>query len=213
MWNCSRNGLSRVLSLKIQMAILNAGDFMAKKVSLVLLVFIVGYVIGFIVHLHVYPRNEFMQFYEKIARDGGMDRWVHRRCLSDHTFTDFVRPNNDTLYSYCVVDLAAGPVMIETPAFDRYWCVQFIQENTDVFYYLSSRINGLNRPVRMVLAPKDFSGAPKGLEVVRAPTRKVWLFCRILVNGDRDVTAVNRLQDRLKCTRLGLPVVMRGGKV
>jgi hypothetical protein len=175
---------------------------MFKKIILGLLILPVGYAAGLISHLYYYPREAFGKHYENIVKEGGKGRWVHRRQLNDHTFTDFPRPNNDTLYSYCMVDLSKGPVVIETPPIDRYWSVQFLQDNTDTFHYLASRIQGLNKPVSALLVPKGYEGESHGLEVVQAPTQRVWLFARILIDGPVDIPQVVRLQDQMKCTPL-----------
>ncbi len=175
---------------------------MLRKLVLGILVLLAGYVAGFVTHLHYYPREAFSKFYQKIVREGGEGHWVHRRYLNDHTFVEFPRPNNDTLYSYCMVDLAKGPVVIEAPPIDRYWCIQFMSDNTDTFHYLASRIHGLNKPVKALLAPRGYTGENHGLEVVYAPTNQVWLFARLLVDGQEDLSRLNRLQDQLKCTPL-----------
>ncbi len=38
--------------------------------------------------------------------------------LKDHTLTDIARPNNDTLYIGCMLDLRKEPVIIDMPKFD-----------------------------------------------------------------------------------------------
>ena len=175
---------------------------MRKKLILGLLGLVIGYVAGLVTHLYYYPQEAFSEFYQKIAKEIGEGHWVHRRHLIDHTFSDFPRPNNDTLYSYCLVDLAKGPVVIEVPPVDRYWSVQFLGDNTDTFYYLSSRIQGLNKPVKALLVPKGYKGESHGLDVVYAPTSRVWLFARLLVDGEADIPHVVHLQDQFKCTSL-----------
>jgi hypothetical protein len=175
---------------------------MIKKIFLGLLILLAGYAAGLISHLHYYPREAFFSSYEKIAKKGGEGRWVHRRQLCDEHSTDFPRPNNDTLYSSCMVDLSKGPVVIETPAIDRYWSVQFMRDNTDTFHYLASRIQGLNKPARVLLTPKGYAGSTQGLDVVEAPTKRVWLLGRILVDGPADIPRVVQFQERMKCIPL-----------
>ena len=175
---------------------------MVGKLLLGALVLLIGYAAGLVNHLHYYPREAFATFYQKIVKEGGEGSWVHRRRLNDHTFTEFPRPSNDTLYSYCMVNLDRGPVVIETPPIDRYWCVQFIRDNTDTFHYLASRIQGLDRPAKALLVPPGYAGDSHGLEVIQAPSARVWLFGRILVNGPEDIPRVVTLQEQLKCTPL-----------
>jgi hypothetical protein len=38
--------------------------------------------------------------------------------LKDHTMREIARPNNDTLYISCLLDLRRDPVILEMPAFD-----------------------------------------------------------------------------------------------
>ena len=38
--------------------------------------------------------------------------------LKDHTMREIARPNNDTLYIGCMLDLRKDPVILEMPAFD-----------------------------------------------------------------------------------------------
>lgn len=175
---------------------------MIKKLILAILVLLIGYAAGLAIHLYAYPKEEFTTFYDKIIKENGENQWVHRRQLNDHTFAEFLRPNNDTLYSYCMVDLTKGPVVVEAPPIDTYWCIQFIAANSDTFHYVGSRIQGLQKPVRVILAPQGYSGDTRGLETVHAPTNRVWLFARILIDGRADLSRVTALQDQLQSTPL-----------
>jgi hypothetical protein len=38
--------------------------------------------------------------------------------LKDHTLRDIARPNNDTLYTSCLLDLRSEPIVVNIPAFD-----------------------------------------------------------------------------------------------
>lgn len=159
---------------------------------------VVTYFAGFVCALAEYPRSEFGRTWEKVARDQGANKWLHQRELSDETSRRVVRPNNDTLYSFAAVDLDGGPFLIEAPASDRYWSVQFMRDNTDVFAYVGSRELGLTRSARVLLAASDFSGNAKDLEVIHAPSRRVWLLARFLVDGAQDLGRAHQLQDELR---------------
>jgi hypothetical protein len=175
---------------------------MMKKIIMGILVLLIGYAAGLTAHLHYYPQEAFTAFYQDIVKEAGEGHWVHRRQLNDHTFVDFRRPSNDTLYSYCMVDLAKGPVVIETPPIDRYWSVHFMGDNTDTFHYLASRLQGLNKPAKVLLAPQGYTGEKHGLDIAYAPTNRVWLFARILIDGQTDISKIAALQDQLKCIPL-----------
>jgi len=49
---------------------------------------------------------------------GGWNFCVADTQLKDHTTREIARPNNDTLYTGCMLDLRKDPVILEIPAFD-----------------------------------------------------------------------------------------------
>jgi hypothetical protein len=100
------------------------------------------------------------------------------------------------------MDMDSGPFVIEMPASDRYWSVEFMKENTDVFTYVGSREYGRNKAVTVILARQNFSGDTRGLPVLKYPCKKAWLLARLLVDGEDDLPQVHQLQDRMKITAL-----------
>ncbi len=65
-----------------------------------------------------YPFVAMYNVNNKFALRQGWNSCVADTVLKDHTMTDIARPNNDTLYIACLLDLRAEPVVIEFPAFD-----------------------------------------------------------------------------------------------
>ena len=51
-------------------------------------------------------------------KQGGWNTVVADTQLKDHTMKDIARPNNDTLYIGCMLDLRKDPVILDIPAFD-----------------------------------------------------------------------------------------------
>ena len=51
-------------------------------------------------------------------KQGGWNTVVPDTELKDHTMRDIARPNNDTLYIGCMLDLRKDPVILDIPAFD-----------------------------------------------------------------------------------------------
>ena len=51
-------------------------------------------------------------------KQGGWNTCLADTKLADHTMTDIARPNNDTLYLSCLLDLRKDPVVLEMPDFD-----------------------------------------------------------------------------------------------
>jgi hypothetical protein len=165
-------------------------------VALASLLFVVAFTGGVEAALHLYPRREFTRTWDEIARTRGKNQWLHEAALADETQRRVVRPNTDTLYSYAAIDMAEGPFTIVAPGSDRYWSIEFLADTTDVFGYVGSRDLG-DRSGRVVLAPTAEGGAPAGLRVLVAPSRKVWLMARFLVDGPGDVERARRLQAEL----------------
>jgi len=51
-------------------------------------------------------------------KQGGWNACAADTRLKDHTMREIARPNNDTLYISCLLDLRKDPVILEMPAFD-----------------------------------------------------------------------------------------------
>jgi len=51
-------------------------------------------------------------------KNGGWNKCVADTQLKDHTTREIARPNNDTLYIGCMLDLRKDPVILDIPAFD-----------------------------------------------------------------------------------------------
>lgn len=125
------------------------------------------------------------------------------RVFPDAAFRDVVRPNVDTLYTSAFIDMADGPFVFEMPAqSQRYELMQFTDAWTNVFAAPGTRTLG-HRGGRFLLAGPRWQGEiPEGLQLLRAPTRIVWLIGRMQTNGTADYATVHALQDGLRLQRL-----------
>lgn len=125
------------------------------------------------------------------------------RVFPDAAFRDVVRPNVDTLYTSAFIDMADGPFVFEMPAqSQRYELMQFTDAWTNVFAATGTRTLG-HRGGRFLLAGPRWQGEiPEGLQLLRAPTRIVWLIGRTQTNGTADYATVHALQDGLRLQRL-----------
>jgi hypothetical protein len=129
-----------------------------------------------------FRRAETDNYFARFVKEGGFGRFKHERELADIDRQTVIRLNRDTLYSFGVFDLDAGPVTITLPdPSKRYMAVQVIDEDQyapDVFY-----------------APGTHT-----LTKDKVGTRYVCLAIRTFVNpGDAaDVKAVHALQDAIK---------------
>jgi hypothetical protein len=123
-----------------------------------------------------------------IVKDGGFGKYVHHRELYP-VEAPIVRPNRDTLYSFSIFDLDAGPVTIALPnAGQRFMSLQVIDgdQYTPEVHYGAGR--------------HTFTREKIG-------TRYVQLGVRILVdpNDPEDMKKVHALQDAIKVEQPGGP--------
>src|SRR5437879_11564900 len=73
-----------------------------------------------------------------VVKNGGFGKFRHGRELAPPAQQGIVRPNRDTLYSFAIVDLDAGPVTITLPdARKRFMGMQVVNQDqyTPATYY------------------------------------------------------------------------------
>jgi hypothetical protein len=119
-----------------------------------------------------------------IVKDGGFGKYVHHRELYP-VDAPIVRPNRDTLYSFSIFDLDAGPVTITMPnAGQRYMSLQVIDgdQYTPAVHFGAGRYSFTREKIG---------------------TRYVSLGVRILV--DPNDQKVHALQDAIKVRQPGGP--------
>ena len=128
-----------------------------------------------------FRRAESDTYFARFVKDGGFGKFKHERELAPIDRQTVIRLNRDTLYSFGVFDLDAGPVTVTLPdAGERYMAVQVIDEDQyapDVFY----------APAAHTLTREEVG------------TRYVCLAIRTFVNPNdpADVKAVHALQDAI----------------
>jgi len=72
--------------------------------------------------------------------------------LKDHTMREIARPNNDTLYIGCLLDLRKDPVILEMPAFDsKYVSLMITGYDHYVNIPMSTRLGDFRKPEKMLL--------------------------------------------------------------
>jgi hypothetical protein len=111
--------------------------------------------------------------------------------------TEFVSPNNDTLYVLAACDVRHGPLVLHVPdTGGRYYVLQFVDAWTNNFAYIGRRATGTSEG-KFLLAPADWTGeAPTGMRLVSAPTGIFMIVGRVQVDGAADLPAVHALQDQ-----------------
>ncbi|MEJ2086782.1 MAG: DUF1214 domain-containing protein [Acidobacteriota bacterium] len=72
--------------------------------------------------------------------------------LKDHTMQDIARPNNDSLYISCTLDLRKDPVILEMPAFDSdYVSLMITAYDHYVNIPMSARVGDFQKPEKMLI--------------------------------------------------------------
>jgi hypothetical protein len=85
-----------------------------------------------------YNRTQTDVNFAGVVKNGGFGKFRHGRELAPPAQQGIVRPNRDTLYSFAIVDLDAGPVTITLPdARKRFIGMQVVNQNqyTPATYY------------------------------------------------------------------------------
>jgi len=129
-----------------------------------------------------YNRAQTDVYFAGVVKNGGFGKFRHGRELALPVQQGIVRPNRDTLYSFVIVDLDAGPVTITLPdAGKRFMGMQVVNQDqyTRATYY-GAGSHTLTR---------EMIGARYAIAVVR-----------FLVNysNKEDVEQVHALQDAIK---------------
>lgn len=113
---------------------------------------------------------------------GGLGRFHHSRTLPAMDKQSVIRLNRDTLYSFAVLDLAAGPATVTLPdAGKRFMSLMVVNED----HY----VQGVHYDTR-----------PRTLTQQDVGTRYAFVAVRTLVdpNDPKDLAAVHRLQDAIQ---------------
>jgi hypothetical protein len=136
---------------------------------------------------------------------GPSNQLTHMRELPDHTFTDVVSPNVDTLYSSAWLDLKDEPMVVTVPnTGGRYNLFQILDGWTNVTESLGSRTTGTDELEFAIVGP-DYQGRlPRGVKRVDSPTQMAWLIGRVHTRGSDDTRAVHAIQDAIQMRPLSV---------
>jgi hypothetical protein len=71
--------------------------------------------------------------------------------LKDHTMRDIARPNNDSLYIGCMLDLCNDALILEMPAFDsKYVSLMVTAYDHYVNVPMTTRVGDFRKPEKML---------------------------------------------------------------
>jgi hypothetical protein len=113
-----------------------------------------------------YNRAQTDVYFASVVKNGGFAKFRHGRELAPPAQQGIPRPNRDTLYSFAIVDLDAGPVTITLPdAGKRYMGMQVVNQDqyTPATYYgagthtLTREVIGTRYAIAVVRFLVDFS--------------------------------------------------------
>ena len=135
----------------------------------------------------------------------------------DATFTDVVRPNADTLYSFMWFDVSQEPVLISVPdSGGRYYLLEMLDMWTDVFASPGKRTTGTNAQTLALAGPSWHGELPAEAILIKCPTAMGWIVGRTQTNGKADYDAVHKFQSALGAAPLsqwGKPYRPPPGKI
>ena len=129
----------------------------------------------------------------------------HMKTLATAADTMPYTPNNDTVYSGAVLELAGGPIILTAPDIpDRYWSVEFADCYTNNLFYVGSRATGGKGGHHALVGPGWTGEIPAGVIEHRVPNNSAMLAIRIaaLPDNPTDLAEVNALQDLFTLTSL-----------
>lgn len=147
--------------------------------------------------LFEFARNE-QALARCVGAPGTLNTIVRRSQLSDWRSRNVTAPNNDTIYSSCLLDLSGGPMELAAPTVrDRYVSIAFMNAFTDNFAYVGTRATNGNGGRFWIAGPEWQGTAPDGVPVFRSSTNDVWMLARILVDGPGDLPAAEAVQQQI----------------
>lgn len=132
----------------------------------------------------------------------GINVWGHAQALATHELRIIETPNTETLYSFAVLDLKDGPIVVVHPDLDKRYYRTSIWELHGNAHTISQKQDG-PKPPPYALVPSGWQGAlPKGMKAISVRSRYVAVAPHIAVYGTDDLPKVRVLQKGFKLLAL-----------
>jgi len=150
-------------------------------------------------------------------KQGGWNTVVADTQLKDHTMREIARPNNDTLYISCLLDLRKDPVIIDMPAFDsKYVSLMITGYDHYVNIPMSTRQGDFTKPEKMLIysaRTEGYEGEPvKGVDrIFEATGDFVSAVYRVMPHGN-NLERFKRIIKQMQSVKIVTLSEYRGGK-
>ncbi len=174
---------------------------LTKAIGAVLAVAVVAHVATFIATPHVVMRVAM----SRIAQQAGGTNAPFSTLLPTDQSRTIVKPSPDLVYTTCVFDISAGPVLISGTPSPDYWSVALYAANSDNFHVMNDR-QAVGGKVAFIIADAARRSAipaqHQSLPVVEPPTSKGIVLFRYLALDSVGLARAQSAQKTAVCSRL-----------
>lgn len=142
---------------------------------------------------------------KKVAPAAPINKIGHMKTLATADDVLPYTPNNDTVYSGAVIELADEPIILSAPdIIDRYWSVEVADAYLNNLFYIGTRSTNGKGGNHAFVGPHWKGILPEGVVEHRVPNNSVMIALRIAVlpEDPADLEEVNSLQQKFALTSL-----------
>ncbi|MGL4313345.1 MAG: DUF1254 domain-containing protein [Sphingomonas sp.] len=109
-----------------------------------------------------------------------------------------VRPSPDLLYSTCVFNLSAGPVLVDVPPISApYWSLSVFDRKTDVAFVRNNRQSG-GAAIRVAILAEG-QAAPAGYTPVPVIGHRGVALVRVLIDRTKPIDSIDVERRKANC--------------
>ena len=150
-------------------------------------------------------------------KQGGWNTCVADTQLKDHTMREIARPNNDTLYIGCMLDLRKDPVILDMPAFEsKYVSLMVTGYDHYVNVPMTTRKGDFGKPEKILFytaRTEGYKGEPvKGVDrIFEATGDFISAVFRVMPHGN-DPERFKRIVKQMQSVKLVTLSAYRGGQ-
>ena len=151
-------------------------------------------------------------------KQGGWNTVVPDTRLKDHTMREIARPNNDSLYIGCMLDLRKDPVILDIPAIDsKYVSLMITAYDHYVNIPMATRLGDFQKPEKMLVYTARTEGYGKGEKIegvdryFEASGDFVSVVFRVMPHAS-DPERFKRITGQMQAVKLVTLSELRGGK-